>query len=302
MIKKILVTGSSGTIGTRLCEVLIELGYDITGVDLKENKWHKYINDITILCDLRNKKDVLELPNKNYDLVIHLAANARVFNLVKDPSMARDNFEILFNTLEFAREKGIKKFIFASSREVYGNTQKIIHSEDESFIKNCESTYTASKIGGEALVHSYQQCYGIDFFILRFSNVFGMYDDKDRLVPLYINLAKKGEPLQVYGADKILDFTYIDDAISGIIKCIENFEKAKNEVFNLSHGEGSSIIIRKQTGSSSEIKIESNRTGEIVKYIADISKAKKLLGYESNTSLEEGLKKTVDWYSKFYSN
>jgi UDP-glucose 4-epimerase len=143
-IKKILVTGSSGTIGTRLCEKLLEKNYDIVGLDLKPNKWKKEINKITIIGDLCNT--IENLP-KDIDLVIHLAANSRVYNLVLNPSLARDNFEMLFNILEFCRNNNIKKFIFASSREVYGNSNRIVHSEDEAYIKNCESPYTASKIG-----------------------------------------------------------------------------------------------------------------------------------------------------------
>jgi nucleoside-diphosphate-sugar epimerase len=108
MTKKILVTGSSGTIGTRLSEILLQKGYSVVGCDWKENKWNKQIDNLTVRIDLRDKEKVLsELP-KDIDMVIHLAANARVYNLVKEPGMARDNFETLFNILEFARLNGIK--------------------------------------------------------------------------------------------------------------------------------------------------------------------------------------------------
>jgi len=226
MRSRILVTGSSGTIGTRLCEKLLEENYAIIGVDLKPNRWNDRINKLTIIGDLRDKETFKNLP-KDVDLVVHLAANARVYNLVVDPSLARDNFEILFNTLEFCRRNDIKRFIFASSREVYGNSNQIVHSENEAYVRNCESPYAASKIGGEALVHAYQQCYGINFIIIRFSNVYGMYDDSDRVIPLFIKLAKENRDLVVYGKEKLLDFTYIDDAISGVLKCIENFDQVK---------------------------------------------------------------------------
>jgi len=300
-IKRVLVTGSSGTIGTRLCEKLIEKGFDITGVDKTPNKWNEEINKKTIICDLRDKESVEKLPT-NFDMIIHLAANARVYNLVVDPTMARDNFEMLFNVLEFARKNKIKKFIFASSREVYGNSGHVIHSEDEAYVRNCESPYTASKIGGEALVHSYQQCYGIDFVIIRFSNVYGMYDASDRLIPLFIQKTKKGEDLKVYGRDKVLDFTYVDDAVYGVIKCIDKFDTAKNDVFNIASGVGVTITevaeeIIKQLNSTSKIVFENNRTGEVVKYIADIWKAREKLGYEPKTNIHEGIRKSIEWYS-----
>ena len=302
MRSRILVTGSSGTIGTRLCEKLLEENYAIIGVDLKPNRWNDRINKLTIIGDLRDKETFKNLP-KDVDLAVHLAANARVYNLVVDPSLARDNFEILFNTLEFCRRNDIKRFIFASSREVYGNSNQIVHSENEAYVRNCESPYAASKIGGEALVHAYQQCYGINFIIIRFSNVYGMYDDSDRVIPLFIKLAKENRDLVVYGKEKLLDFTYIDDAISGVLKCIENFDQVKNDVFNIASGKAISIVelaqlIRKYMHSKSKIVIKESRTGEVMKFIADISKAKEKLGYEPKTTIDEGIKKSIKWYVK----
>lgn len=302
MIKKILVTGSNGTIGIRLCEKLIGFGYGVIGVDIKKNAWNKRVDKITVNLDLRSKDDIQKMP-KNVDCVVHLAANARVFNLVKDPSLARDNFEMLFNTLEYARTVGVKRFIFASSREVYGNLKKIIHKEDEAEIKNCESPYTASKIAGEALIHAYCQCYGIEFVIVRFSNVYGMYDNSDRLIPLYIRLARRSEDFVVYGKDKLLDFTYIDDAVDGVMRIIKIFNKVKNSTFNLAYGKGISLIavariIKKLMKIDNQIILEPNRTGEVVKYIADISRAKKLLGYSPKTAIAEGIKKAIKWYTE----
>jgi len=305
-IKKILVTGSSGTIGTRLCEKLLEEGYEVVGVDWKPNKWNNKINKLTVIGDLRDKKTLEKLP-KDMDLVIHLAANARVYNLVVDPLLARDNFETLFNVLEFARVNNIKKFMFSSSREVYGNSSKIIHLEDEAYVKNCESPYTASKIAGEALVHSYQQCYGIDFIIFRFSNVYGMYDGSDRIVPLFIGLCNKGKDLTVFGKEKLLDFTYIDDTIEGIILSIRKFESNKNNVFNIAYGQGTSILelaqlVKVFLKSNVKINIKENRTGEVVKFIADISKAKEMLGYDPKVTIIDGVNKSIDWFKKFVIN
>lgn len=226
-IEKILVTGSNGTIGTALCEALMEMGYKVEGIDIKQNNWSEKVDRITAISDLRDRNCFSKLPG-DFDMIIHLAANARVYNLVVNPGLARDNFEILFNILEFSRLKNIDRFIFASSREVYGNSGKVFHNEEEAYVKNCESPYTATKIGGEALVHSYHQCYDIDFVILRFSNVYGKYDDSDRVIPAFIETAKQNKDLIVFGEDKLLDFTYIDDCVDGIIKSIENFDGVKN--------------------------------------------------------------------------
>jgi len=303
MIKKILVTGSSGTIGTRLCELLMEKGYDVTGVDIKPNKWNKDLNKMTVLADLREKNSLMNLKS-GFDLVIHLAANARVYNLVVDPSMARDNFETLFNTLEFARTNGVKRFMFASSREVYGNSvTQIVHTEHEAYVKNCESPYTASKIGGEALVHSYNQCYDMDFIITRFSNVYGRYDDSDRVIPLFIKRTKENKDLTVFGKEKLLDFTYIDDCVAGIILCIENFEDVKNDCFNIASGVGKTLIeaaeiVQKKMKSNTNLIIKDNRTGEVVHFIANILKAKNKLNYEPKVDLKKGIHKAIEWHEK----
>jgi UDP-glucose 4-epimerase len=300
--EKILVTGSSGTLGTALCETLLNRGFDVVGVDIKPNKWNEKVQEATINLDLRDDNLSEKLP-PNIDLVIHLAANARVYNLVVDPSLARDNFLISFNVLEYMRNAGIKKLIFSSSREVYGNSDKMIYSEEDAHIKCCESPYTASKISGEALIHAYNQCYGIDFIILRFSNVYGKYDESDRVVPLFIKLTKEGKDLIVYGKDKVLDFTYIDDTIDGMMRCIEEFEDVKNDTFNIASGESVPIlevaqIIKNLLKGKNQIEIRDNRTGEVLRCIVDISKAKGKLGYNPKVKLENGLKNAIEYFEK----
>lgn len=300
----ILVTGSSGTIGTRLCETLIERGHTVTGIDWVENKWQPSINNVTLQCDLRDEKatHALKLPD-NIDALVHLAANARVYELVEHPDRARDNFLSLFNALELARKRGIKRFLFASSRESYGNIPAAKYTEDLVRVEHCESPYTASKVGGEALVEAYRRCYDMDHIIFRFSNVYGMYDDSVRVVPLFIRLAGKNEPMKVFGKDKCLDFTYIDDCVDGIIKALEHFENAKNDTYNLAFGEGTTIVhlaerVKELMQSTSAVTVGEPRTGEVVRYIADISKAKKAFGYDPKTSFSQGIEKSVEWYQR----
>ena len=299
-----MVTGSSGTIGTRLCEKLLAEGEEVIGLDWVECKWNPDVLKITKIVDLRDEKAVqaLKLP-KDIDVIVHLAANARVYELVEDPSRARDNFLTLFNTLELARARGIKRFIFASSRECYGNANHEKYTEDLVRVENCESPYTASKIGGEALVWSYQRCYDIDAILFRFSNVYGMYDESNRVVPLFIRLARAGEPMTVFGEGKCLDFTYIDDTVAGIILGIRNFEKAKNDSYNLAFGKGTTLThlaeeVKRLLKSASTISVGPPRRGEVVRYVADITKAQRVLGYKPVTSFAEGIQKSVEWYAK----
>ena len=274
---------------------------DTVGLDWKPNKWVKTINDATIRADLRNEAECKKLPS-NVDTIIHLAANARVYELVEHPDRARDNFLTTFNILEFARTHNIRRFFFASSRECYGNAGKKVYAENDAQFRTCESPYTASKIGGEALVEAYKRCFGIETVIFRFSNVYGMYDDSIRVVPLFIRQARTGKPLTVYGERKYLDFTYIDDTVDGIVLAFKNFEKAKNDTYNIAYGEGTSILdlaesVKKLTGSTSDIEVKESRTGEIVQFVADISKARKNLEYNPQIPLKDGIKKAIEWYS-----
>ncbi len=299
---RILVTGSSGTIGTRLMENLLKIGHEVIGVDWLPNKWQPEINKRTVVLDLRDEDTCKKLP-KDIDCIVHLAANARVYELVEHPERARDNFITLFNVLEHARKAKIQKFIFASSRESYGNIAAEKYTEDLVRVENCESPYTASKVGGEALVEAYRRCYGIDQITLRFSNVYGMYDDSVRVVPLFIRMARKNETLNVFGKDKCLDFTYIDDNVAGIILAIEKFESAKNTSYNLAFGEGTTLLhlaerVRDLLKSSSKITIGVPRIGEVIRYVADTTKAKRVLGFTPTTPFDTGIELAVQWYNK----
>jgi nucleoside-diphosphate-sugar epimerase len=300
---KILVTGSSGTIGTSLCESLLQRSYDVVGVDWVRNAWRSEVDAVTTLVDLRDIDATLKMPGMDADIIIHLAANARVYDLVEDPLRARDNMVSTFNVLEFARLKGIRKFIFASSRETYGNIPARKYREELASIAHCESPYTASKIAGEALMEAYTRCYKIDHIIYRFSNVYGMYDESNRIVPLFIRMLRTNTPVTVFGEDKCLDFTYIDDTVEGIIAGIEKFDTAKNATYNLAFGQGTYLtdvakVLKRLLRSTSQVSIGPSRVGEVVRYIADITKAQTVLGYEPKVSFKEGMQKSVEWYTR----
>jgi len=300
MIRNILVTGSSGTIGTRLCEVLVKKGFSVTGVDKAPNSWSGEINNLTFISDLTKAGCFEKVKDKEFDLVIHLAANARVYDSVVNPDLAFENFVSTYNTLEFARKKK-SCFMFASSREVYGNSEKTLHSESDVRLELCESPYSATKMAAEALVQAYHKCFGVGFVIFRFSNVYGMYDETDRVVPLFIRKCLAGDGLTVFGEEKMLDFTFIDDAIRGVVSAVERFDSVKNNVINISGAEPVRIldvaeIVKRLTNSSSKINIDNNRLGEVVKYTADLTKAKQLLGYSPKTPIEEGIKHAIKWH------
>ncbi len=269
-------------------------------VDQIPNRWDDYINKKTINLDLTKKESLKQLP-KDIDLIVHFAANARVHALVQRPLGAKENIDMTFNILEHARKTG-SDIIFGSSREVYGNKGKTIYSEDDTLVDDCESPYTASKVSGESLVKSYENCYDMSSVILRFSNVYGRYDASDRVIPLFIARALNGRDLTVYGEDKILDFTYLDDCVSGVMSVVNNLEKIRGSTFNIASGSGTSLVelaesVVEIVDSDSNIHIEPSRTGEVTRFVADISKAEKLLDYSPSYTFSEGLESSVDWYT-----
>ncbi len=294
-----IITGSSGMIGTALSELCLKKGLSFKGIDRRRNAWKKNINERTLAWDLIKPFNarIGETP----DALIHLAANARVFKLVENPRLAFENFSTIFNALEIARRNDIGKFFFASSREVYGNAQQASFSEENAVIGDCESAYAASKIAGEALTAAYSKCYGIKYVIYRFSNVYGRYDISDRVIPKFIERARHGKPLTVYGRDKLLDFTYIDDAIEMIQLAMERFGKVSGKTYNVGTGRGTRLLdlaqmLKEKIGSRSEIIVESNRAGEVSKYIANITRLKSTFGAYPKTGIEEGLNRSLRWY------
>ncbi|MDP2673196.1 MAG: NAD-dependent epimerase/dehydratase family protein [Nanoarchaeota archaeon] len=314
---KILVTGSSGEIGTNLCLKLKKEGHEVFGIDKRKNSWTKdfeyFLLDLSQrFSEFKNGFNQIEFPFKP-NAVVHLAANAKVHELVKNPLKAMDNIQLTFNVLEYCRQNNVP-IIFSSSREVYGdihrfNTNEQITDEKKADFKFTESPYSASKIAGEALIYSYAKCYNLPYLIFRFSNVYGRFDNDlermERVIPLFIKKINKKEPIIVYGKNKILDFTYVDDCVKGIYSGIEKLVsgEVKNETINLAYGEGQSLLnlveyIEDNLGKKAKVSIGKTQVGEVSYYVADISKAKKLLGYNPKNSLSEGIKKTIEWWKE----
>ncbi len=307
MIQTVMVTGSSGTVGTALVLELLSQGYNVIPLDIKPSMWDKKINRKTVIHDLRKPLNSLK-NRKKPDIIIHLASNARVHDLVVDPQKALDNYIMTHNILEYARMHKIKRFVFSSSREVYGESKSNLkRKEDSTHITKIKSPYTASKFASEALIHAYNECYGIKPIIVRLSNVYGRFDVSERAVPLFIYYAKRNRTINIFGAEKKLDFTYTDDAIDGLIRIVRRFDKVAPETINITFGKGTTIInvakiIIKEFQSESKLIIGDKRTGEISTFVADISKAQSLLGYKPKVSIENGIKKNIEWYLEAMTN
>lgn len=283
-------------IGSALVEKLDELGCDFDCLDIQPAKYHTFRTD---LIDLRQQINVTNFAK--YDLIIHLAANARVHNLVVDPEKALDNIKMTHNILEFARKIGTKKFMFASSREVYGNTTKPVREEYGSQ-RNSQNVYTSSKIAGESYCHAYKECYGIDTVIMRFSNVYGRYDESNRFIPKAISKMLKNESFEIYGENKILDFTYLDDCIHGIVSIISHWDTSEFNEFNIASGVASRLDevaheLKRLLKSESDITVGNKLTGELDSFQADIHRIGSVFGWRPQTTLLEGLEKSIEYYN-----
>ncbi|PDW02151.1 NAD-dependent epimerase/dehydratase family protein [Candidatus Viridilinea mediisalina] len=306
---RVLITGSSGQIGTNLALRLLAEGHSVFGVDRRSNTWTNAFP--TLLQDLAAPHREFHggiggAPYPPCDIVVHLAANAKVYELVEYPHRALENITLTFNVLEFCRAHNLP-IIFSSSREVYGDIQRYLTAETSADFSYTESPYSASKISGEALVYAYARCYGLNYLIFRFSNVYGRYDNDiermERVIPLFIRKISRGEPVTVFGKDKILDFTYVDDCVDGIIRGMQRLLAGEvcNQTINLAYGQGNSLVhMAELVGAALErepdiIVAPAKRLGEVTYYVADLSLARDLLGYSPHVPLAEGIRRAVAW-------
>ncbi len=300
---RVLITGSSGQIGVNVGLALQSRGDKVLGIDNRVNTWTDRLT--TVICDLCDCTPG-ELPVEGrFDVVLHLAAHAKVFELVEHPVRALANLKMSFNVLEYCRLTATP-IIFGSSREVYGDIHHHITEESEADFVVAESPYSASKIAGEAYIYSYAQCYGLPCLVYRFSNVYGRFDcDIDRMervIPLFIERIANEQGIVVFGPEKVLDFTYVDDCVDGILRGIDAVVggRVKRETINLACGQGSTLVdlvnliglvLRKKP----RVTYEPTRAGEVTRYVADLAKARELLGYQPKTPLTGGVPLAIEW-------
>lgn len=303
---RIVITGSSGQIGTNLALSLQESGHEVIGYDKRPNEWTDQIDTrIVDLVAVARKQAEWEPPAGGVDAVVHLAAWAKVHQLVKHPDLALENIEMAFAAAELARRLEAP-ITFGSSREVYGDIHRHVTDEAMADFVVAESPYSASKIAGEALLSSYARCYDLPFLVFRFSNVYGRYDNDiermERVIPLFVRRIAAGEPITVFGPGKMLDFTFVDDCVSGVQAGVEALVegKVRNETVNLAYGQGNTLtdlvnLIEMAVGRDAVARHETAQAGEVTRYVADISKARRLLGYEPKVPLSTGIRRYVAW-------
>ncbi len=307
---RVLITGSSGQIGTNLGIALVKAGHDVIGLDVRPNSWTNGF--ATVLADLTTHSEpgigvISGVKVGTVDAIVHLAAHAKVHALVERPRGAFENHAMVTNALEFARMNSVP-IILASSREVYGNLARRENpvGETEADFRSSPSPYAAMKLAGEALASSYFRCYGLPYAVIRFSNVYGRFDDDlsrlERAIWVFNDRIRAGKPVTVFGAEKTLDFTYIDDAIDGLARCLHRLVAGDPEVrastFNLAHGTGHSLLgivslIAMTRNLPPDVRVEPSRPGEVTWYVADITRARDALGYLPQTPVTTGVPRAI---------
>ncbi len=312
---RILLTGVAGFIGWKTAEFLLKDDYEVTGIDnindyydirLKEYRLSKlkpFKNFRFIKGDIENHEFLKEVfEEAKPQVVINLAARAGVRASIENPHIYyTTNVMGNLNLLELSIKYNVEKFILASTSSLYAG-QKMPFKEDLA-VNTPISPYAASKKSAEVTSYTYYYLYGLNVIVLRFFTVYGPASRPDMAPLRFLKWMYDNKPVTIYGTgDQSRDFTYIDDIVRGIIMSIEKINGF--EIINLGRGKKPVSIIElihkyeALLGKKAHIVFKAPNKADMESTWADITKAKSLLGWEPEVYIDEGLKRTVEWYLK----
>ena len=312
-----LITGAAGFIGSHLADKLLNEGNKVIVVDnfcdfynpeIKENNVkHNLSNPNYKLyrADIRDRNELAKVFNENkIDVVIHLAAMAGVRPSIDNPIYYQEvNCVGTQNILEEMKLHNIKKLVMASSSSVYGNCKEVPFKENM-IVDFAISPYAATKKANEVMTHVYHKLFDFNVIMLRFFTVFGPRQRPDLAINKFTRLMLNNEPIPLFGdGTTSRGYTYIDDIVDGIIRSC-NYVENNNDVYEiLNLGNSSPVSLKEMINTIAEVL---NKTpniqelpmqpGDVERTFADISKAKKLIGYNPKTSFQEGIENFVKWY------
>jgi UDP-glucose 4-epimerase len=304
----VLITGGCGFIGANLVRFLRErTPWRIRVVDDLRSGRADYVPADIAEVRIGDVADaaVLEPALDGIDAVVHLASQTGVLPSVEDPAADfQGNTIATFKVLDGCRRKGIRRVVFASSGAAVGEVAPPIHEE---VVPRPLSPYGASKLAGEAYCRAFAASFAMDAVALRFSNVYGPFSaHKKNAVPSFIKRCLTGEPPTIYGdGSQTRDFIHVDDLCEAIHRSAIA-DGVAGEVFQIASGVETSVaglaeLVRDLAGGTGEIRFEPKRPGEVYRSSVDISKARRVLGFEPTIELKEGLARTADWYREHWS-
>jgi UDP-N-acetylglucosamine 4-epimerase len=308
-----LVTGGAGFIGSNVATALLDMGYDVRVMDdlstghienimpLMNNPRFKFIQR-----DIRNLDACVDA-TMGVDYVIHLAAWGSVPRSIEMPLLYEEiNIKGTLNMMEASRRNGVKRFAYASSSSVYGDSIELPKQEGQE--GNVLSPYALTKRVDEEYGKLYKNLYGLNTYGMRFFNVFGRHQDPNgayaAVIPKFIKQLLNGEQPIINGDGRqSRDFTYIDNVIEGCLRCCAASEEVAGEAYNLGAGGREYLIdvyndICKALGMSLEPIYGSVRAGDIRDSNADITKAREKLGYDPQFNFASGIKLAIEWYKE----
>ena len=311
---RVLVTGGAGFIGSHLCEHLLQDAYEVVVLDsfddcydpaikrtnLTECREHSRFTEVE--GDIRDSAVLDKLPE--VDTIIHLAARAGVRPSIEDPVLYNDvNVGGTLSLLEFARRRGIRRFVFGSSSSVYGNNEKVPFSEEDP-VDHPISPYAATKKAGELLCHTYHHLNDLGVLCLRFFTVYGPRQRPDLAIHKFARLMTAGEPVPRFGDGSTeRDYTYVDDIVDGVMGALEYLEAHPDayEIINLGESRTVSLsemidtVARALSGTPTveELPLQ---PGDVTRTYADVSKARALLNYAPRTAFQAGVRRFVEWF------
>ena len=311
----ILVTGGAGFIGSHVIEQLLANGHTAVCIDNFDDFYDPNVKRRNLEAvlqregfrlvegDIRDQSALEQcFSGKPVDVVIHLAARAGVRPSLLQPELYYDvNVMGTLRLLEIMHKHDVSRLLFASSSSVYGNNRKTPFSETDS-VDNPISPYAASKKAGELLCHTYHHLYGFDIHCMRFFTVYGPRQRPEMAIHEFVKKITTEKPIVLYGdGTSLRDYTYISDILDGIMKSVDNLEGY--EIFNL--GESRTIAlselvatIENVVAKKAIIQRQPMQPGDVQVTFANITKAKRILGYQPCCSVESGLEKFIEWFQK----
>jgi len=305
-----LITGGAGFIGSNIAHKLLEEGYNVKIIDNFSTGNKKNIEDVVDRIeffegDIRDIK-LLSRIMEDVDYVLHQAAIPSVPRSIKDPVLSNDaNVAGTLNVLVAARDIGVKRVVYASSSSVYGDTTTLPKKED--MIPNPKSPYAITKLTGEYYCKVFYEIYGLETVSLRYFNVFGPRQDPksqySAVIPRFITAMLNDTRPEIYGDGlQTRDFSYVENVVDANILACKS-ENVTGGVFNIACGKRINLndladILNKILNKNIKPIYAEPRQGDVKHSLADISRAREILGYEPKYDLEKGLRETVGWFKK----
>jgi len=311
-VTRVLVTGGAGFIGSHLVDSLLADGLHVTTLDNFDGFYARAVKERNIEAhrrhpdwqlvegDLRTLADVRDQLTGDYRAIVHLAAKAGVRPSLENPRAYQEvNVTGTQNLLEFARERRVPQFVFASSSSVYGVNPRVPWREADHVLQPI-SPYASTKVSGELIGHVYSHLYDMRFIALRLFTVYGPRQRPDLAISRFAHLMRAGKSIPVFGDGSTRrDYTYVEDVVAGLRRAIE-YDRTPYEVINL--GNNRTITLTEMIGGlevalgiTARIERLPEQPGDVPQTWADLEKARALLGYQPRTSYQDGVRCFVEW-------